>query len=438
MSRKTRTNRPALAIGLLVACVALSAMTAASPARAQDEARSARSRLGLVQTGPGRFSIDVQGADIHTVLRAISEFSGKNIVAGSAVKGQITVALHDMPWRDALTTITRANGLDFTEEAGAIRVDTADKLQAELLARETNEARRLEVLPLETRVVHLNYAAAHELQPVLQSTLSKRGSIQVDDRTNSVVVTDVTDNVEKVETMAIKLDSETPQIEITSKLVDVDVSALRDLGVQWNVQADLGQTGATSQDFKINTPAANPAGTFTIGTVNAQGSFEATITALEQHRKANIISNPRITTVDNRQAKILVGQKIPLIVQDVAGNAVTQLQTIGIQLTVTPHLTADKRIVLDLHPEVSDLSTQSTVQGGVIINTSEADTRVMVDNGQTAVIGGLIRNDDSHVRTGVPILMHIPILGALFENEAVVKSQRELVIFVTPKLLASS
>jgi type IV pilus assembly protein PilQ len=438
MSRKLRTNRPALAIGILVACVALSAMTAASPARAQDDQRSARSRLGLVQTGPGRFSIDVQGADIHTVLRAIAEFSGKNIVAGSAVKGQITVALHDMPWRDALTTITRANGLDFTEEAGAIRVDTAEKLEAELLARETNEARRLEVLPLDTRIVHLNYAAARELQPVLQSTLSKRGSIQVDERTNSVVVTDVADNVNSIEQMALHLDSETPQIEITSKLVDVDVSALRDIGVQWSIQSDLGQTGATTQDFQINAPAASPAGTFKIGTVNAQGSFEATITALEQHRKANIISNPRITTVDNRMAKILVGQKIPLIVQDVAGNAVTQLQTIGIQLTVTPHLTADKRIVLDLHPEVSDLSTQSTVQGGVIINTSEADTRVMVDNGQTAVIGGLIRNDDSKVRTGIPVLMHIPVLGALFQDEATVRSQRELVIFVTPKLLASS
>jgi type IV pilus assembly protein PilQ len=438
MSRKLRTNRPALVTGLLVACVVVSAMTAASPVGAQEDTRSARSRLGLVQTGPGRFSIDVQGADIHTVLRAIAEFSGKNIVAGSLVKGQITVALHDMPWRDALTTITRANGLDFTEEAGAIRVDTAEKLQAELLARETNEARRLEVLPLSTRVVHLNYAAARELQPVLQSTLSKRGSIQVDERTNSVVVTDVADHVDSVEKMALNLDSETPQIEITSKLVDVDVSALRDIGVEWSVQSDLGQTGATTQDFQIKVPAANPAGTFKIGTVNAQGSFEATISALEQHRKANIISNPRITTVDNRMAKILVGQKIPLIVQDVAGNAVTQLQTIGIQLTVTPHLTADKRIVLDLHPEVSDLSTQSTVQGGVIINTSEADTRVMVDNGQTAVIGGLIRNDDSKVRTGIPVLMHIPVLGALFQDEATVRSQRELVIFVTPKLLASS
>ena len=182
---------------------------------------------------------------------------------------------------------------------------------------------------------------------------------------------------------------------------------------------------------------ADPVGTLRIGTVTAQGTLEATLSALELRRKANIISNPRITTVDNREAKILVGQKIPLIVQDVAGNAVTQLQTIGIQLTVTPHLTADKRIVLDLHPEVSDLSTQSTVQGGVIINTSEANTRVMVDNGQTAVIGGLIRNNDSKVKTGIPLLMHIPILGALFSNDVTVKQQRELVIFVTPRLLTT-
>ena len=438
MSRKTRTNRRALAIALLLAGVALSAMTAASPAGAQEASRSARSRLGLVQTGPGRFSIDVQGADIHTVLRAIAEFSGRNIVAGSAVKGQISVTLHDMPWRDALTTIVRANGLDFTEEGGAIRVDTSDKLQAELLARETNESRRLEVLPLETRVIHLNYASAKELSPVLQSTLSKRGTIQTDERTNSVVITDVPDRVDQGEKMALRLDSETPQIEITSKLVDVDVSALRDVGIKWSADLNLGKTPDTFEEVKFDQPAADPAGTLRIGTVTAQGSLEATLSALELRRKANIISNPRITTVDNREAKILVGQKIPLIVQDVAGNAVTQLQTIGIQLTVTPHLTADKRIVLDLHPEVSDLSTQSTVQGGVIINTSEANTRVMVDNGQTAVIGGLIRTNDSKVKTGLPILMHIPILGQLFSDESTVKQQRELVIFVTPRLLSTS
>ena len=166
------------------------------------------------------------------------------------------------------------------------------------------------------------------------------------------------------------------------------------------------------------TPAiGDPANRITFGIFKDWASIEAQLQLLEQNRKANIISNPRITTVDNREAKILVGQKIPLIVQDVAGNPVSQLQTIGIQLKVTPHLTQDKKIVMDLHPEVSDLSTQSTVQGGVIINTSEADTRVMVDDGQTAVIGGLIRTNDSHVRRGVPLLKDIPLLGVLFRSD---------------------
>jgi type IV pilus assembly protein PilQ len=139
--------------------------------------------------------------------------------------------------------------------------------------------------------------------------------------------------------------------------------------------------------------------------------------------------------VDNREAKIVVGQKIPLIVQDVAGNSVSQLQTIGIQLKVTPHLTEDKKIIMDLHPEVSDLASQSTVQGGIIINTSEADTRVMVEDGQTAVIGGLIRTNDGHVRSGVPMLKDLPLVGMLFRSDNIVKQNRELIIFVTPKLI---
>jgi len=129
--------------------------------------------------------------------------------------------------------------------------------------------------------------------------------------------------------------------------------------------------------------------------------------------------------------------KIPLIVQDVAGNPVSQLQTIGIQLRVTPHLTQDKKIIMDLHPEVSDLSTQSTVQGGIIINTSEADTRVMVEDGQTAVIGGLIRTNTSTVNSGVPLLKDIPLIKYLFSSTNTVKQNRELVIFVTPRIVTA-
>jgi type IV pilus assembly protein PilQ len=165
--------------------------------------------------------------------------------------------------------------------------------------------------------------------------------------------------------------------------------------------------------------------------------FSATIEMLERQDKAEIISNPRITTADNKEARIIVGKKIPLVVADESGNAITQLTTIGIKLTVIPHINQDDRITLDLTPEVSDLSAQATVQGGIVIVTAEASTRVIVANGQTAVIGGLIRTNESTVNTGVPVLMDIPVIGNLFRNSNKVKEERELLIFVTPKIIRS-
>jgi len=429
------------------------------PARAEDEAAS--EKVGLQRTGPGTFSIDVDGADIRTVCRAIAEFSGRNIIVSREVKALVTVKLTDVNWRDALRTICYSSGLDFTDEGGnIIRVDERAKLAAELSDRLANAAKQMEQAPLETRIIKLNYANASELQSALQAGLTRRGNILVEKRTNALIVSDLASNLDAVEKMALALDSTTPQIEITAKLVDVDAEALRSLGIEWNAG---GPTPALVENPPIPpnmTSARNPyhpnndpqqtvngelrAGTpdniatLTYGVFKDWGSFEAQLQMLEQHRKANIISNPRITTVDNREAKIVVGQKIPLIVQDVAGNPVSQLQTIGIQLKVTPHLTQDKKIIMDLHPEVSDLSTQSTVQGGVIINTSEADTRVMVDDGQTAVIGGLIRTNDSNVRRGLPLLKDIPLIGFFFRSDNVVRQNRELIIFVTPRLVGTS
>jgi len=161
------------------------------------------------------------------------------------------------------------------------------------------------------------------------------------------------------------------------------------------------------------------------------------VEALETSNKAHLISNPIITTTDNREASILVGQKIPLIVSDEAGNAITQLTTVGIQMNVTPHINQDNQITLDIHNEVSDLSSQATVQGGVIINTSEADTRVLVENGETAIIAGLIRQIDGKLNSGVPVLMDIPLLGGLFKHSTNTKVSRELVIFVTPYIVDS-
>jgi len=406
-------------------------------ARADDEAK-ASSQVGLVRTGAGSFSIDVEGADIRTVVRAIAEFSGRNIVVGKDVKATVRVKLSNVGWQEALRTVLRSNGLDYTDEGGILRVDDAAKLQTEAVDREAARAKQMELVPLETRIIKLNYANAGEMQTALQSSLSRRGAIQTEKRTNSLIVTDLSNNVDQLEQMAIKLDSTTPQIEITAKLVDVDVNALRDIGVDWNISGlNPNNDAAQTLGFEQTTGIADPAHTITYGITKSWGAIEAQLQALELNRKANVISNPRVTTVDNREAKILVGQKIPLIVQDVAGNPVSQLQTIGIQLKVTPHLTQDKKIVMDLHPEVSDLASQSTVQGGVIINTSEADTRVMVDDGQTAVIGGLIRTNESTVRKGVPILMDMPLIGWAFREDSRARENRELIIFVTPRLLTT-
>lgn len=435
-----------LAAGMLMAAIV-------GPVVAQQS--SASSAVGLVRTGSGSFSLDVEGADIRTVLRAIAEFSGRNIVPGSGVRGPVKVTLRNVAWQDALKAVLRSNGMDYVEDGSVIRVDEASKLNSEKVERESANARTLELVPLETRIVKLNYANAAEMGTPLSPALSKRGNIQMEKRTNSLIITDLPGNLDTVAKMATDLDSATPQIEITAKLVDVDASALNSLGIEWNhgigkSEFIVDQAGAPVQlnparnpsgnqilGSQVNTGIAGAAGSISVGFFNKWGDLEAQLQALAENRKANIISNPRITTVDNREAKIVVGQKIPLIVQDVAGNPVSQLQTIGIQLRVTPHLTSEKKIIMDLHPEVSDLSTQSTVQGGIIINTSEADTRVMVDDGQTAVIGGLIRTNESTVNRGVPFLKDIPLIGLLFSSTSTVKQNRELIIFVTPRIVSS-
>jgi len=446
-------------VGLvLMAAVTLVAVGAA-PSFADDVAMK---QVGMVRTGSGSFSIDVQGADIRTVVKAISEFSGRNIVVAKDVRGSVTIALKNVGWQEALRTILRTSGLDYVDEGGILRVDDGARLATEETDRQAARAKQAELVPLETRVVKLNFANAGELNQAITAALSRRGQVQTDKRTNSLIITDVPSGLDAVEKMARDLDSTTPQIEITAKLVDVDVEALRGIGVTWNLGHNVDgdavgpketpnfTTNGNANPFHPfddqghvlaggqNTGIADPAAKFTYGVFKDWITLDAQLQVLEQNLKANIISNPRITTVDNREAKIIVGQKIPLIVQDVAGNPVSQLQTVGIQLRVTPHLTQDKKVIMDLHPEVSDLASQSTVQGGVIINTSEADTRVMVDDGQTAVIGGLIRTNDGHVRTGVPLLKDMPVIGMFFRSDNIVKQNRELIIFVTPRIITAT
>ncbi|MFH1679177.1 MAG: type IV pilus secretin PilQ [Candidatus Eisenbacteria bacterium] len=381
-------------------------------------------------------SLDVQKAEIATVLRTIADFSGRNIVAGPEVTGQVTVRLLSVPWRSALDVVLRANGYGWKEDAeGIIRVATIKNLQNEDVEKEAAERRREELLPLHTRVFQVNFAKAGDLQEAIETILSQRGQVHVDTRTNSLLVKDIEQNLDRAGSLVQELDQETKQVEIMARLVDVDAKVSRELGIEWIASGLNNPAIDATGDAAVDAAITASAGSFSVGTIGPGGTLDATLSALATENKARIISNPRITTVDNQEAWILVGKKIPLIVSDPSGNPITELTTIGIQMTVTPHIHSNGNITLDLHPEVSDLSAQATVQGGIIIVTSEASTRVMVETGQTAVIGGLIRSNTSETGVGIPFLRDIPLLGHFFSSSSDVEEQRELLIFVTPRIL---
>jgi len=407
-------------------------LAGAAPLFAQDGAAAATAEP-VFRGKP--ITLDVQEAEIGTVLRSLASFSGTNIVASPRVTGKVTVKLEEVPWEEALAVILRAHSYDYIEEHGIIRIDTAEELRQEKLEaqRARKQVEDLEALVL--GMVTLRFANAEEVKDALEKMLTERGNIDVDVRTNSLLVNDISAQVALITDMARQLDSQTPQVEINARLVDMDSRATRELGVNWSLANFNSPGNNLNGALDVTNEVQNAAGDLRVGTVQDWGELMVRVQALESSNKAQLISNPVITTTDNREAKILVGQKIPLIVSDEAGNAITQLTTIGIMLQVTPHINSENRITLDIHNEVSDLSSQATVQGGVIINTSESDTRVLVENGETAIIAGLIRKVDSKLNTGIPVLQDLPLLGALFRHSSDTKVDRELVIFVTPSIV---
>jgi type IV pilus assembly protein PilQ len=383
-------------------------------------------------------NLDVQGADIRTVLRSIAEFGKVNIVPDRDIDGPVSVRLVDVPWRHALDVVCESASLTPIERGDVIRVATRKMVLEEDIDREAAARKREELLPLQTAILPVDYANAEELKKSIGFTLSKRGSAEVDARTNSILITDIAERIDQIRSMVHDLDTETPQVEIIAKLVDVDVTAARLLGISWNIENLHSDKERISGSISHKTPLTGATTEMKLGMIRSFGNIDATIQALENKNKATLLSNPSITTVNNRKARILVGKEIPLIVLDQSGNPITELKKVGITLEVTPYINADGRVTMDLHPEVSDLSSQSTVQGGIVFTTTEADTRVMVSDGETAVIGGLISQTETRFEQGVPILKSVPILGHLFRTSDVRKENRELMIFVTPRIVHGS
>lgn len=368
-------------------------------------------------------SMEFENADMTTALRAIAEYAGMNIVIGDDVKGTITLKLDNIYWEDALRLILQTKGYAYVIEGNVIRVGTGKQFEAEREARELAE-------PIEQKVIVLEFTTAKEIENVIKNQLSKRGSMDIDDRTNAIIVKDIKSKVDQIESLVRILDTKTPQVAIEAKVVDMDKGILNDLGIQWkvknlrNINWNLMGSIGSSQ---ISGPISGLA--LTLGTIKNFALLSATLNALESENKLSTLGNPRVTTANNKKAEIFGGKKFAITTLDMRGNPITQWFEAGIKLNVTPHINSLQDITMDVEVEMSDVISEKE------ITTTNAKTQALVKDGETLVIGGFIHKTQTKRVEGIPILRSIPIIGALFRRTYTENRDREVLIFLTPHIV---
>jgi type IV pilus assembly protein PilQ len=382
---------------------------------------------GLPQIDGEPISVDFQNADIQTVIRSFAEFGGVSIVAGAQVTGSITATIHDMPWDQALVSIMRANGYEVAYENGIIRIDSIANLRAVEQLQD-----------LDTRVIPLSFVNARDVVQTLDKFRSTRGAITADAKTNTIIITDVPGRVSQIVSVIDQLDVQTRQVTIKAKIVFVNKTDLQQFGITWraeNLRNPLTDTHILANTQGSQT-ASDPFLTLSIATIASGTTVGGLLNALEQRQLADIQAEPQTTVLNNLPAEIFVGERTPIRVLDIGADqaqasATVQLIETGIILDVTPHITPTGKVLMELHAERSGVAVNDPAVG-VTFNTQRARTQILVDNGETAVIGGLTVQDVSKNRTGIPLLMDIPILGHLFARTEERKEKRDLLIFVTP------
>ncbi len=381
-------------------------------------------------------NLSFQNAEIRTVLGFLADYGQVNIVTSPEVQGNVTFSLKNVTWRQALDIICKTYALTAVEEAGYFRVTPTKTYLDEVSTLEKHKFDKEKMVELNTAVMKIDNASADELVKTVTPLLSERGKVQTDKRTNNLIIRDVPTNIDKIEKLIADLDKPTRQIKISAQMVEVSTTDMQEWGVNWASGGHGTRNGKSWSDSITITPGdvANPAGTGTFKFANLPKQFNisATIQALVSNGKGKVVAHPEITTVDNKEARIQMGQRIPIKQFDQSGNVVITFEEVGSLLSVTPHITSENRILMALKPERSSYSFDPN---GVIINTSNAETNVVVENGQTAVIGGLTTQDVLNNRTGIPVLKDIPVLGYLFSYSQKSVQSRDLVIFVTPTIV---
>jgi type IV pilus assembly protein PilQ len=421
-----------------------------------------------------RIDLDFKDADIHNILRLLAEVGGVNIVTTDDVAGSVTIRMRNVPWDQALDVILQAKGLGMVRQGNLIRVAPLETLEKE---REAAIARRkqLETLaPLETRIVPVSYANPSKLAPRIAELLTERGTVNVDERTNVLIVRDIVDQLDDVEELVRTLDTQTPQVLIEARIVEATSQYTRDVGIQWGgdvtmssangnptglvFPSNLGFTGGNYDNqsptqglspftqtvqppnYLVNLPAITGTGQggalgISLGSVGGNVNLNVRLSAAEANGTVRIISSPRILTLTNHEAHIAQGTLIPFS-QVSAQGVNTAFQEAKLELRVTPQVTADGSVLMEVHITRDEPDfTRTSTRGDPTILKREAETTLLIPDGNTAVIGGIYTRNTGRNVDQVPFFGDIPVLGVLFQRRRVRDERNELLIFLTPRIV---
>lgn len=409
-------------------------------------------------------SLNFQNIPVRSVLQLLADFTGTNMVVSDDVKGDITLRLNNTPWDQALDIILQTNSLDKRRKGNILMIAPA----SELVKREKEELRSQQevtnLAPLRSELLQLNYAKASDIATLLKdkntSILSKRGSISVDARTNTIWIQDTGIQIDEIRELVKRLDIPVKQVLIEARIVDVTKNFERDLGVMFGISRPTHLSGTLSganqlaqgvsaanvtpftDRLNVDLPATPALGTAaSVGIALAKLGdgilLDLELSALESLGRGEVIASPRLITTNQQPAVIEAGQEIPYQESTSSGATAVAFKKAVLSLKVTPQITPDGKIMMDLQVN-QDTPSAQTYNGVPAINTKEIQTNVLVENGQTIVLGGIYQQDKSATILRVPFLGQLPVVGALFRSETVKTSNEELLIFITPRIITNT
>ena len=405
-------------------------------------------------------SLNLDGVDLRAVLRTFADVSGLNMVIDPDVQGTVDIKLTDVPWDQALDIILRGNQLDYSVDGTIVRISKIRTLEEENKTRQAaaqaQAERQAQAGGLSFETFPLSYAKAEDMAPLLKNSLrlSKYGQVQVDKRTNTLIIADLPEQFPAIRQLLTVLDKAEPQVEIEARIITTTREFARAIGVQWGLNGrmtpQIGNTtnlafpnsivgggrvgGGDGTAVNLPVPGAPSAIGVALGAVNGAFNLDVALSALERSGKGRVLSTPRVTTQNNVEAEIMQGVQIPLVTPSTPNSPETvTYKDAALTLRVTPQITAANTVIMQIM--VENASPGEVRGNNVQIDTQRANTRVQVTDGTTTVMGGVFIARETSAQDRTPALYRLPLLGWLFKRDTTAEDSRELLIFITPRIL---